>query len=736
MQKEAKMPKAAEIDIFDEKSLNISPQAARKLDEYERVIPILDDSYAKGHQCIHPDTGEVVSDTEYEKMRNFVRQIKPDSKALQGQIGQKVTAGKICVHNPPMTSIDKANGTLDERIAVLKKWCNKSIGTDDDEQLKHRKLVASYKRDGVALAIYYKEGKLVQAGLRPRDGINGLDVTENVKHVKGVPQQLPVAITCSIRGELECKKSVFEKLNGSPALDNQEFANPRNYTSGSIQQDDPAKVAKRELSFTAYTIEGLDNAPYKTARERAIWCNKELKVPFVRVEPYDFDTLQEMESTAADLDYEVDGIIVEVDDLEAQEQLGRSGDTSTGNPRGKIAWKFDDETADVEIQSVTWATGRTGRISPVALFKPTSLAGTMVSRCSLYSLGFMMRNNIHHCENSGKGKRIRIRKSGKIIPETLGVYDDSGKFIEKIEAGDPVLKDDFDTIIKSISYPKNCPSCGETTTIVKGQKVGMFDLSCANTTSCPAQNIKRFINYLQVTGVKGVGEEAMKPLVEEGKVKGLAELYEVTVTDLINLGLSKRESLLVVANIHLVPEPEKERDNRLLGIMTVQAIKSPKRMPLSKFIAGLGIPGAGKGTGGNLATHFLDIHPLLDANEEEIAKVEGIGGKTAKAIADFFQMHKSDIKKLLNYVSLDLPTTGRFTGKTFVFTGALPEGKDYWKDIVEAEGGIVKSSVSKKINYVIIGDAPGSKADKAHELKAEGHDLEILDYNSFKILMN
>ncbi|NJL70652.1 MAG: hypothetical protein HC888_03050 [Candidatus Competibacteraceae bacterium] len=579
-----------------------------------------------------------------------------------------------------------------------------------------------------SLRLYYENGKLIRAGLRPRDGINGEDITAHVRHVQGIPHQLPLPLNCSIRGEIECRKSVFEKLNGSATVDEQEFANPRNYTAGSLGQENLSVVAKRGLSFVGYSIENIDKPPYKTARERAIWVSKTLKVPFIQVETFKYSSLLELEAKANDLDYEVDGVIIELDDLDMQEQAGRSGDRATGNPRGKIAWKFDDETADVVIDALPVETGRTGRITPVATFKGVTLAGTVVTRCSAHSYGFLARNSIK------VGTKIRIRKSGKIIPEILGVYDDKGNFVPKIEAGDDNIQADFDAIALSIA-PKVCPACLVGTKLVHGQTRGMLDVVC-DSKECPAQNVKTYIHYLQGFGVKGVADEVVTALAEAGKVKRFADFYELSVSDIKGAGVSLRKSLLAVARIHMIHEPEKIKDDQQLAKMVTVAVQNKKHIALDKLIACLGISGASKGTGRDLAAHFRSFNRILDACETDFAAVANVGDKTAKSLCDYFTAHRDDLRRLLDHVEIELPKDGKLSGKTFVFTGSMPVERRMLEDMVQQEGGKVASSVSKRTDYVVVGNDPGSKYDKAQELAKEGHPISILDYNALVALVD
>ena len=264
----------------------------------------------------------------------------------------------------------------------------------------------------------------------------------------------------------------------------------------------------------------------------------------------------------------------------------------------------------------------------------------------------------------------------------------------------------------------------------------MFEIACINKT-CPAQNIKKFMNYLDKFGVKGVGESMVTKLVEAGLVKSFSNFYSLTVSEIKSAGLSLRMSLLTVAQIHMISNPEQEKNNTRLASITVRAINNKKVISLAKFIACLGIIGASKGTGIALATHFGDFSKILDATEDEFIAVPDIGSKTANNLAKYFASNLDEMKGLLKFVELELPKQGKFSGKTFVFTGAVNGGKERWKEAVEDLGAKVSGSVSKKTNYVIVGTDPGAKYDKAKTLVESGiKSVRIIeDFEEFKLLL-
>ncbi len=714
------MPQAS---VLDDVPSALTKKEKEKVRNLCRVISHLRKLHGEGEPCIHPDDGHLVPDSEFDGMVKDLSELDPQALKDLGNLSAAdydPNAKKI-KHDPPMTSINKANGTLEEKQKEFEKWVKTigdELGLTRDRVL--RIIVVSYKHDGCAVRVRYKNGKLVEAGLRPQDGINGEDVTLNIQYVKGIPTQLPLPLSLILCGEIECQIDTFKRLNESPLVDGQKFACPRNFATGSIRQfKDPLVTKKRELSFTGYGIIGLDKPPYKTERERAIWVNKTLKIPFVRTEFYTDTILAEMEENIPSLLYQVDGAVLSVNDLEQQEQLGTHGNRANANPKGKLAWKFEDETADPEIKEVIWQVGRTGQITPVCKFDEVPLAGAMVEKASGHSLGLLVRNDIHI------GDKIRARRSGAVIPEVMGKIV-NGKFVEKIEAGDKSLPQTFD--LSKFDYPKQCPSCGDQTTVEEGSKHGLINLLCTNT-DCPARNVGRFIHYLEEFGVKGLGEASVEPLVDAGLIKSFSGFYTLTVSDFKSVGFSTREALLAVASIHMIPSPDQIKDNTALAKRTIDAIRRKKSISLAKFIACLGIKGASRGTGGSLAKHFGTLDALAAASESDLIGIANIGEKTAKSILEFFNRHSKDIFELVNeYVEIEKPKQGKFTGKAFVFTGSPgPCGKEYFKGIVEQEGGIVKSSVAKDIDFVMIGEDAGQKADKAKDMKSKGHHLTIVE---------
>ncbi len=676
----------------------------KEVKELERVIAHLDTMYEQGEECRHPNTNIEVSDGEYDALRRRLRQLKPDSELFATATASKLASrvAKV-VHDPPMTSIEKASH---EDVVVqeeqLFKWLISRAGEADGKQviiqgkqykgqpvsIPESHFCLSYKLDGVAIALYYVDGRLTAAGLRPRDGINGEDVTAQARFVDGIPDQLQKEVTCSIRGELICRLSDFANVQQVLADAGEKLrANPRNHAAGGIRQfKNPEKTKLMHLSFVAYTIEGLE-APFLTEQQRSEYCRDVLGVPHIEIEPFEFSRLQQMEDAVPDLDFEVDGIVISVNVLQLQHDLGRHGDPRTGNPKGKIAWKFREEEARPLVKDIQWQTGRTGKIVAVANFDPVRLAGTNVSRATLHNAGFLKRNQIT------VGSTIAVRKAGKIIPKVTGVIDGQGE----------------------PEFPDKCPACGGKTDLVEGGSAQMLELVCTSKT-CSAQSISTLCHFLATIGVLGLGESRVTQLVEGGKVATAADFYRLTVEGAMATGLTERQATLAVASVQMIGAPDKLTTEELLPMIDA-AMEQKKEIPAWQVFASFGIGAAGKSAGKVLTSHFRSFDEIRAASVEALEQVDDVGEITAIAIREYFDLNEADVDDLLNFIDPVFSDDGGvLVGKVFCFSGGFPEGKKHWEQEVESRGGKCSSSVSKKTNFLVAGPGSGSKSAKAEKL--------------------
>lgn len=700
---------------------------ATEADELEYIIAELDTLYEIGEECVHPLTGEKITDPEYDELRQKLKSLNPDSKIFAAPTASKASVVNKVVHHPPMVSLEKASGTAREE--QYESWLN-SITVRLGYESTDGKIVQSYKHDGVAVGLYYENGILKRAGLRPRDGVNGEDVFENIKFVTNVPLVLPVAISCSVRGELECYKETFERVNKVLADRGDAKANPRNYTAGSIRQfKDPKLTAERELTFAAYSMEDVVYPKdYKgirptTRRQQAIWASKELKLPFVRMEFHERDSLDDMEALAPELPYEVDGVVLAVDNLEDCEQMGRHGDKESGNPRGAIAWKFKDEVGESDVKEIIWSPGRTGKMTPVAQFDPPiRLAGTNVSQCTLHNIAFLARTGIR------RDAKLGVIKSGKIIPKVEYVAL-AGK--QRLYAKDCSPKASREEV-ESVDRPEQCPSCAHPLYLEEGQP-GMWELACRNI-ACPAQAINSFVFFLATLGIKGVGEAMIERLYQGGKIKNLPDLFSLRGPDFESVGFSRRQSVLAVASLHGIEEPSKLETDLLVGKIK-EVIDEKKKVPDWQVMASLGIPGVGKASCKELLDALGSIQGVLGATPQQLAEVPNIGIKTGEVIADYAKENLPIINSLLEKIEPVGKTQGKLTGKSFCFSGGFSEGKQFWEKQVEGHGGSCKGSVGRKVDYLVAGEGSGAKTQAAIKLQSEGSTIQIIDVEQLKVIL-
>jgi DNA ligase (NAD+) len=669
----------------------------------EKTIKSLDTAFEKGDDCIDPYTHQVVLDNEYDALKKELQTLNPKSKILTTVTASKAKAsGDKVIHDPAMTSINKCNGTEPEKENILTKFfedCRK-IDTDISGQKSYVGWIAkffcmSFKHDGLALSLEYENGILKKAGLRSKSGKDGIDVTEKTRHIQGIPQQLPMPLTCKIRGEVETTVSEF--ADQCDKLGDKAKANPRAHTAGSMNQKTAKKMKDRGLRFTAYNILQLEDPPYTTEIERAEWATRVLKLNFVKTIQFSYDKLKTFEGQHRRLDFKVDGVVISINDLRLQAEMGTSGNKETGNPKGKIAWKFKDEVKLTTIKDIVWQTGRTGNVTPVLIIDPLRLEDTTVTKCTAHNWGIVKNNKI------GIGSEVQIIKSGKIIPKLHKVAKAKGK----------------------VEPPAFCPSCGDGLLDVNGSD-GAESLVCDNA-DCPAQNVKNLYHYLKTLGCKGIAESTINKLVDAGLVSKRSDFYKLTLKTLLDNGFTERTSVLILARAWMINAPEQEKNNavlkvRLTGIKTIT-------VPMEKFFASFGMDGAGKEVGRLLSKRYKDFDKIRNLTNDELETVDGIGWTTANSVTTFFSENKDEVDELLKFVILEAPKgkSGKLDGKKFVLSGSMDMGKEYWRTEIENNGGEVKSGVGKKIDFLVAGDGSGLKSEKADELGIPILDEEALE---------
>ena len=547
------------------------------------------------------------------------------------------------------------------------------------------------KIDGLSVALEYENGRFVRGATRG-DGVVGEDVTENLKTIRSIPMVIDNAPQkLIIRGEVFMPKSSFEKLNqrqeeeGKPL-----FANPRNAAAGSLRQLDPKIAAKRGLDIFIFNIQAVEGITFDSHIQSLEYLNslKFKVVPSVRLASVSEikEHITAINENRERLTCDIDGAVIKVDNLLFRENIG----STSKFPKWAVAYKYPPEIKETILEDIIVQVGRTGVLTPKAVVRPVRLAGTTVTNATLHNQDFISDRDIRI------GDTVKIRKAGEIIPEILEV-----DFTKRPENTTPYL------------LPQYCPVCGAATVREPG---GAF-LKCTGA-ECPAQlsrNIAHFVSR-DAMDIEGLGSAIVDGLIERGLVKSPADIYLLTIDDIKSLWQSGGTAA-----------------KKLL-----KSIEDSKQQDLSKLIYALGIHQVGAKTGKQLATHFGSLDALASATVDELMEIPDIGDVIAASISNWFMQPQSKniIEKLrasgLNFESKRVITDARFAGMTFVLTGALEKfTREEATEKIELFGGKVSGSVSKKTNYVVVGENAGSKERKARELN-----IEILSEDEFLEMIN
>ncbi|MFL5933440.1 MAG: NAD-dependent DNA ligase LigA [Gaiellaceae bacterium] len=620
-----------------------------------------------------------ISDAEYDRLYD-------ELKALEEEHPDLITADSPTqrVGAPPSERFQKVQhltpmGSL-EKVAdeeSLFKWAEDvRKRLDSDEPVAY---VIEPKIDGLAINLTYENGVLTRGATRG-DGFQGEDVTVNLRTIPSVPLKMRrdgLPSTAEVRGEVYMPLSGFRELNARIAELGQKLApNPRNAAAGSLRQKDSSITASRPLSVWVYGVGAFEGVRLSSQWETLEW----LREHGFRTNPF-AERLESIEDVAkrcaewergrAELDYEIDGIVIKVDSLEQQAVLG----ALHSRPRWARAFKWAPMTAETTLLKIAIRVGRTGALNPWAMLEPVQVGGVTVSRATLHNEEDINRKDIR------EGDRVIVQRAGDVIPQIVG------------PAGE------HQPGTKRFKMPKKCPLCGEN--VVKPAREAMH--RCPNR-ACPSRGLETLISWVQgPADIDGVGEQLMRRLWELGLVRSLADLYRLTKEQLLELDGFQEKSASNVAD----------------------AIAGSKRTPFSRVLLGLNIPDVGWVTAQNLARHFGDVEKLAAASQEEIQEVEGIGPERAEAIAEWFA-DKENFRLVGELKELGLrfeagpeerPVEGPLTGSTYVITGTL-EGfsRDEARKALEAKGAKVADSVSKKTTGVVAGESPGSKLAKAEQL--------------------
>lgn len=553
------------------------------------------------------------------------------------------------------------------------------------KEVEHPQFTVEPKIDGLSCSLEYQGGILVCGSTRG-NGFVGEDVTQNIKTIGSVPLELPEKLPLlEVRGEVYMPRSVFNRITEEMELNSETpFKNPRNAAAGSLRQKDSKIAAKRRLDIFCFNVQQVNGREFSSHKQTLDYLKEQgFKVipKYTLVDNYEQieRCIREIGDSRFNLPYDIDGVVIKLDDLRAREQIGSTSKV----PKWAVAYKFPPEEKVTKLTSIEVNVGRTGAITPVAVFDTVLLAGTSVSRATLHNQDFIDERKIR------VGDEITVRKAGDIIPEVLGVANATG-------SGEP------------FKLPDTCPVCGAKAIRDEGESA----LRCSNI-DCPAQVLRRIIYFASkpAMDIDGLGPEKAKALYESGVISSISDIYRITAEDLLKLEGYKQKSA----------------DN------LIRAIEKSKSNSLDRLLCGLGIKNIGSASAKLLCDRLGDIERILSAKAEDIESIDGFGSVTAKAVVEAFRephMIKTieELKQLGVNMSYErVAVSDKLSGKVFVITGTLPTMKrDEAQALIERHGGVVKSSVSKRTDYVLAGEEAGSKLTKAKELGIEVIDEKTL----------
>ena len=641
----------------------------------------------------------IISDLEYDRLLNELKRIESahpqwitsDSPTQRAGARPADRFEKIR-HPASILSLANAFGGDDARA-----WLERISKIDD--RVEKAKFVVEPKIDGLSVVLHYRDGLFVQGATRG-DGEVGEDITSNLRTIRAIPLRIPVQTIDGrpktdkpstvpqsgqpsylvVRGEAFIPTKDFEELNRKlEEAGEKTYLNPRNTAAGSLRQLDPQLTASRPLTLLVYQIVYSEGGEVPTSQWEILEYLKALGFPTTDVAK----RFNDLESAIAYtetwnegrdiLPYEADGMVIKIDDLSLAAELGFTGK----DPRGAIAFKFPAREVTTTLNDIGVAVGRTGMLTPYAVLEPVEIGGVIVERATLHNFDFISEKDIR------AGDRVLIKRAGEVIPYVIGPVVDARSGKEK-----------------TYTPPTTCPACGQAVEHFEGE-VAWY---CVNA-ACPAQLVRNIEHFVSrgTMDITGLGIKIVEQLIESGLVKDVADLFTL-----------KKEQLLELEGF-----ADKKAENLL------KSLEQAKAQSLNRLIAALGIHGVGEVMAGDLSRAFGDLSELSKVSADELQLIEGLGPNIAESIVDWFsQAANQKVLKKLKAAGVDpkmkkdeKKKEGALTGFTFVVTGTLPTlSRDGVKEFIEENGGKVTDSVSKKTSYLVLGENPGSKAEKAQAL--------------------
>ena len=634
-------------------------------DSKERILELEKLLHHHNHLYYTRGTTEITDD-EYDRLKDELEKLDPENSLLY-QVGDapRIEAAKI-THSVELLSLDKTHTFED-----VEKWAREM-----------NDFVVQPKLDGLAVSIFYDEGKFSYAATRG-DGKVGEDITENARFIDDIPEKLTVDATCHIRGEIFMRRSVFDEFAG-------EFSNPRNAAAGSVKQKDPRITGERKLSFYAYSLV-MDNAEIdrveKILRERFPdfqgICGQEYNmmqlVRFLGIEPAkiertDLPGLKDIfdrwdDARSGDIDFEIDGMVIKINDLSVQKELG----ATHHHPRWAVAWKFTAQQAITRIEKIRWQVSRTGNLTPVADLETVNLAGANISHSTLHNADELVRLNVN------VGDSVLIERRGDVIPKVIRVTEKGPN-----EGPAPM--------------PDECPRCGS-----EVRKENVF-LRCTNP-NCSHRVLRQLYHFADVADLETVGPSIIEKLYEKDILATPADFYKLEEKDLIPL----------------------EKIGDVLAKKILINIEKRRTLPLSKFLTALGITHLGDVMAEAIAKRFGDLDSIREAPREDLLEIDVVGEKIADAVLAELKEKWPIIEEMrsLGITVEKIYVSGSeaggdgdeepVKGRSFCITGTLSRPRKYFEDIIREAGGTVKG-MSKSVDYLLAGDRPGSKVEKAKNL--------------------
>jgi DNA ligase (NAD+) len=646
----------------------------------------------------------VISDAEYDRLLVELRAIEaehpdwvtPDSPSQRAGALASDKFEKVR-HPRPILSLANAFGADDARA-----WFERIRKLDD--RVEKAKFTVEPKIDGLSVVLHYRDGLFVLGATRG-DGEVGEDITLNLRTVKTIPLKIPVDGSQGsrknigqkpppylvVRGEVFIPTQEFERMNQRlEEAGEKTYLNPRNSAAGSLRQLDPSITASRPLTLLVYQIIHSEGGKIPTSQWELLAYLKALGFPVTDIAR----CFSDLESAIAytetwdkrrdELGYEADGMVIKVDNLSLADELGFVGK----DPRGAIAFKFPAREVTTKLNDIGVAVGRTGVLTPYAILEPVEVGGVIVERATLHNFDYIAEKDIR------PGDRVLIKRAGEVIPYVIGPVVD-------VRTGKE----------KPYTPPQTCPDCGQPVEHFEGE-VAWY---CVNA-ACPAQLVRNVEHFVSkgAMDINGMGIKIVEKLIETGAIKDVADVYTL-----------KREDIL-----EAVTKKDRKTDKEPPGKVAdnlLAAIGESRKQPLARLITALGMRGVGEVSARDLASHFQSLDLLAKATADELQTVEGVGPNIAEAIIDWFsrKRNRKVLEKLktagvwpVNQPSArDRQLSALLAGQTFVITGTLPTlSRDDAKEYIESHGGKVTDSVSKNTSYLLLGESPGSKYEKAKTL--------------------